>query len=100
MRIGGNGPSPVGGSGTSTSIGVPSKLVGREARSVVGQKRTPFISEQAWPKGVGSACAAATGTRRPAVAASAARQGRRGISITVVRRERGASQITHACDPL
>src|SRR3954453_11582690 len=58
-RIVGNGPSPVGGSVTSTSIGVPSKLAGRDARSGVGQKRTPFVAVHACPNGVGSAWAAA-----------------------------------------
>src|SRR4051794_17481030 len=78
-RIVGKGPSPVAGSVTSTSIGVPSKLAGRDARSGVGQKRTPFWGVQAWPKGAGSAATAAeVGTSASSAAAAPASSAARG----------------------
>src|SRR4051795_1830426 len=70
-RIVGKGPSPVAGSVTSTSIGVPSKLVGRVARSDVGQKRTSFCGVHAWPNGAGAAASAVAGTSVMAAAAAA-----------------------------
>src|SRR4051812_12870793 len=72
-RMVGNGPSPVAGSVTSTSIGVPSKLAGLDARSGVGQKRTPFAGVHEWPNGAGSACAAAGKSAIAAIAATSKR---------------------------
>ena len=46
ITIAGNGPSPVGGSVTSTSSGTPSQLGTRWASVAVGQKRTPFWAVQ------------------------------------------------------
>jgi hypothetical protein len=46
ITIAGKGPSPVGGSVTSTSSGTPSQLGTRCASSEVGQKRTPFWAVQ------------------------------------------------------
>src|SRR3954471_9789888 len=78
-RIVGNGPSPVAGSVTSTSRGVPSKLAGRDARSVVGQKRTPFSDVHGWRKGAGSAAAAvAAGSSASSAAAAPASSAERG----------------------
>src|SRR5258705_1210979 len=65
----GNGPSPVAGSVTSTSSGVPSKLGVRV--SPAAQMRTPSLGAQARPYGAGAAAwAAATGTTAQASAAS------------------------------
>src|SRR3954471_3092615 len=73
----GNGPSPVAGRVTSTSSGTPSKLATRDARSGVGQNRTPSCGVQAWPNGAGAAWAAGTAARDAAAAQSAAtRRGR------------------------
>ena len=66
----GNGPSPLGGSVTSTSIGTPSKLGTRSASLAVGQKSTPFCGVQAWPKGLGGAAWAAPGTAISAATAT------------------------------
>jgi hypothetical protein len=46
ITIVGYGPSPDGGSVTSTSSGTPSQLATRWASVVVGQKRTPFSAVQ------------------------------------------------------
>src|SRR3954464_11628681 len=71
-RIVGNGPSPVGGSVTSTSIGVPSKLAGRDARSGVGQKRTPLVTVRPGPTGAMSASAAVGPSASPSPASATA----------------------------
>src|SRR3954471_17255525 len=76
-RMVGNGPSPVAGSVTSTSIGVLSKLAGRDARSGVGQKRTPFAGVHVCPNGAGSALAAAGRTATTATATASKRAMRR-----------------------
>jgi hypothetical protein len=47
MKMVGNGPSPVGGSVTSMSIGNPSHVGTRSASDVVGQNRTPFWATHA-----------------------------------------------------
>jgi hypothetical protein len=47
MKMVGNGPSPVGGSVTSMSIGNPSHVGTRSASEVVGQNRTPFWATHA-----------------------------------------------------
>src|SRR3712207_5607695 len=80
MAIVGNGPSPFGGSQTSTSIGVPSKLGTRSASLRVGQYVTPSRGSHAWPNGAGGAAAAAPGK---ASAASARRTGGTRIRGTV-----------------
>ena len=84
IRIVGNGPSPVAGSVTSTSSGVPSKLATRDARSVVGQKRTPSFGAHAWPNGAGAAWAVpgASTARAATAAASAAERRAEGIRAT------------------
>ena len=61
MTIVGNGPVPVAGSVTSTSIGVPSKLGTRAASFAVGQNRTPFCGTHACPNGALDTAEAAAG---------------------------------------
>src|SRR4051794_5254968 len=70
----GNGPSPVAGRVTSTSSGTPSKLATRDARSGVGQNRTPSCGAQAWPNGAGAGGAGGGGGRDAAGAQSAVRR--------------------------
>src|SRR4051794_1508268 len=72
ITIVGNGPSPAGGSVTSTSIGTPSKVGTRWSSVALGQNRTPFCSEHAWPKGFGGAALAVAGISRAAAPAATA----------------------------
>src|SRR5215213_4643987 len=88
MTIVGNGPSPFGGSVTSTSSGTPSKLATRSASPVVGQKRAPSFGAQAWPNGVGGAAAAEAGSR-PSVKIARAR--RRDIGGTLLAEQGGSA---------
>jgi hypothetical protein len=70
ITIVGNGPSPVAGSVTSTSIGTPSKLGTRCWSFFVAQRRTPFCGWHECPKGFGGAAAAAAGRASRAHATS------------------------------
>jgi hypothetical protein len=65
ITIVGKGPSPLGGSVTSTSSGTPSNVGTRCCRVSVGQKRTPFCALQACPNGAGSAAASAGAASTP-----------------------------------
>src|SRR3954453_16933931 len=73
MTIVGKGPLPFSGRVTSTSSGTPSKEGTREARSAVGQKRTPFWAMQPVPSGaLEEAAAGAAAASNPVATASIA----------------------------
>src|SRR5438270_10570230 len=86
ITIVGNGPLPVSGMVTSTSIGTPSQVGTRWSSDVAGQNRTPFWSAHGFPNGAGGAAEAVVGTSTAAQAAMATANFL--IDATLVRRER------------
>src|SRR5215217_3188225 len=79
ITIVGKGPSPLGGSVTSTSSGTPSQLGTRSASLAVGQNSTASCGTQAWPNGSGGAAWAA-GAASAAVAEAASTASRRRVT--------------------